>query len=137
MRYATEAMRPGQTRSAPPGAGEVGTHALLIFNYLGRDRFYRICPVFWSLAIEAQFYVVLPIACAAAGRLAGGGRRAVALVVGAFAAIGIASRAGEHASFSAHYPATSGLPTHVWLTSYLDLFAAGMARFQFGKNRGG
>ena len=136
VRYALEAIRPGGTRSSPPGLGNLASHALLVFNYGDRREFYGICGVFWSLAIEAQFYWLLPIVCAVAFRLGARGRWSGATPVLLFGAVGPVSRALESRYFVEHH-LSDALPRFVAVTSYLDLFAAGMALAVLSKADGG
>jgi peptidoglycan/LPS O-acetylase OafA/YrhL len=111
----------------PPRGANVLTHALLVFNFFDREDFLSINAVFWSLAIEAQFYVPLPLAAWAAAKLMGrGGWRAAAAVVVGFALTGLAARGFEHAR-TAGPSARENLPRFTTVFSYLDLFAAGMA----------
>ncbi len=70
--------------------------------------------VFWSLSIEAQFYLMFPLVAAIA-------RRAPLAVIGAMIAIAIAYRYSTAACCAGDYIRTQQLPT------YLDLFAIGMA----------
>ena len=109
------------TGTKPPGAWSVLAHVGLFFNYVPSIDFFSINPVFWSLAIEAQFYVLLPVACLAARRLKWGPW----VVPFAFAAVGIAARAIE---LRISYDLPPGV-TAVGFRSvfaYLDLFAFGM-----------
>lgn len=105
-----------------PSAGDMLRHALLVFNWGPPKEFKTINIVMWTLAIEAQFYVILPLVIALAHRIAPArGRAAAAAAVLAFFAVGLASRCAE-------YRATVGADERFRLPfSFLDLFAAGVA----------
>jgi len=96
-------------------------HVLLVFNWGDPAEFLDINIAMWTLAIEAQFYVILPLAAALAKKLgAGRGRQNALLVPLLFVIIGWASRSLE-------YSAT--LPGQLRFRlpfSFLDLFAMGM-----------
>lgn len=102
-----------------PTRGDILRHALLIFNWGRPTEFYTINIAMWTLAIEAQFYVILPIAAALAKRLGRGGPAAVLLVL-SFVAIGLVSRGLEY-SITAVGAVRFRLPF-----SFLDLFAMGI-----------
>ena len=82
-----------------PTFADVFLHVLLVFNWGDAAQFLAINIVMWTLAIEAQFYVILPIAAALARRLAPARGRLGALLVGlAFVLIGWVSRWLEYRS---------------------------------------
>ena len=126
VRFAMEALRPGGTRSRPPTLAGFTSHALLIFNYVDRKEFFAICGAFWTLAIEAQFYAILPIVGLLATWFGVCGRGSLLIFVALFGAIGPASRSLELRYFH-HQSLSNELPRFVALTSYLDMFAVGMA----------
>lgn len=104
-----------------PTLPDVLQHALLIFNWGAPENFFSINIVMWTLAIEAQFYVLLPVAVMLAYRFAPHRGRAIAAFVGlAFVAIGLVSRGTEYA-LTAPGDVRFRLPF-----SFLDLFAMGM-----------
>jgi peptidoglycan/LPS O-acetylase OafA/YrhL len=109
----------GHLRS--PSAGDLLRHVLLVFNWGPRAEFFTINIVVWTLVIEAQFYVILPIALALAKRLGQGrGHLGAWLVVVLFVTIGLLSRGLE-------YRATVGGEVRFRLPfSFLDLFAMGI-----------
>lgn len=113
MRFAGHLHRPTIT--------DIVLHVLLVFNWGDAAQFLAINIAMWTLAIEAQFYVLLPIAAGLAKRLVPArGRPAALLVVLAFVVVGWVSRSLE-------YCAT--LPDELRFRlpfSYLDLFATGM-----------
>ncbi len=49
------------TGSKVPSADNIVSHLFLVFNYGSDQEFFSINPVFWTLAIEVQFYLFLPI----------------------------------------------------------------------------
>ena len=96
-------------------------HALLVFNWGRPSDFLAINIVMWTLAIEAQFYVLLPLAAALAKKgLPGHGRASAWLLGLAFVVVGWISRVAE-------YWATKPGELRFRLPfSFLDLFAMGM-----------
>jgi peptidoglycan/LPS O-acetylase OafA/YrhL len=105
----------------PPALDDVLLHALLVFNWGAPAQFLAINIVMWTLAIETQFYVILPLAAGLARMLTPArGRLGVLLVVLAFVLIGLVSRGLE-------YGATPPGELRFRLPfSFLDLFAMGM-----------
>lgn len=105
----------------PPSFADVVLHVLLVFNWGDAAQFLAINIAMWTLAIEAQFYVLLPIAAGLAKRLAPTrGRMAVLLVGLTFVLVGWVSRWLEY---------RSTLPGDLRFRlpfSFLDLFATGM-----------
>jgi len=112
------------THTNAPSAFNILSHALMSFNYVSHINFFSINPVFWSLAIEAQFYLILPIACMTAVALTGSGRAgkqcASLLVVASFLVIGVASRTAENM-----FRDSADVRVRT-IFSYLDLFGWGM-----------
>ena len=49
------------SRLHPPSAHDMITHLLFAFNSADLREFFGINIAFWTLAIEAQFYVLLPL----------------------------------------------------------------------------
>jgi peptidoglycan/LPS O-acetylase OafA/YrhL len=113
MRFAGQLHRPTWT--------DVVLHVLLVFNWGDAAQFLAINIAMWTLAIEAQFYVILPVAAVIAKRLAPARGRLGALLVGfAFVLIAWLSRSLEY---------QSTLPGELRFRlpfSFLDLFATGM-----------
>jgi peptidoglycan/LPS O-acetylase OafA/YrhL len=104
-----------------PTFADVLLHVLLVFNWGDAAQFLAINIAMWTLAIEAQFYVILPIAAGLARRLTPARGRLGALLVGlAFALIGWVSRSLEF-----RWTVPGGLRFRLPF-SFLDLFAMGM-----------
>ncbi len=109
------------TKSNVPNAENIGTHFALIFNYFDKHFFFSINPVLWSLAIEAQFYIILPVFALVCRKAGFGALQSIALLFG----FGVVARSCEVFFFA---------PTHniavdvrfVSIFSFLDLFAFGM-----------
>lgn len=104
-----------------PTLRDVFLHLLLVFNWGTQADFLSINIAMWTLAIEAQFYVILPIAAAIAKRAvpASAGLGAVLMCV-TFVLVGWLSRAVEY-SWTLPGQLRFRLPF-----SFLDLFAMGM-----------
>lgn len=110
----------------PPGPGSFISHALLVFNFTDVTEFYRILAVFWSLAIEAQFYAVLPLGVMLARRVfPERGRLAAWSVVIGFIVTGLAIRGLEYVGTSDSISAQIN-PRFRTVFAYLDMFGAGM-----------
>jgi peptidoglycan/LPS O-acetylase OafA/YrhL len=98
----------------------------LIFNYFDRYDYFAINASFWSLAIEMQFYFILPLVvwltmrCSRAGRSRAVGFACIFLVVG------IASRAFETSYVDHGNPHAIAQIRIKWASSHLDLFGAGI-----------
>jgi peptidoglycan/LPS O-acetylase OafA/YrhL len=108
-----------------PDATNLVTHLLLAFNYSRASYYYSINAVYWSLAIEAQFYVLLPIAAILARSVVRSkAGSAMALVVG-MASIGVLARAAEVIGIGPRAGAEEVRFTTIF--AHLDWFAAGMA----------
>jgi peptidoglycan/LPS O-acetylase OafA/YrhL len=110
----------------PPGWLHLVACAGLVFNYFDRFDFFAINGTFWSLAIEIQFYLVLPLIFLAVLRTLPASRARVFWFALIFVSVGIASRAFE-AQFINHIdPRAIAHIRFKWITSYLDLFGAGI-----------
>lgn len=104
-----------------PTFNEVMLHVLLVFNWGDPVHFLAINIAMWTLAIETQFYVIMPIAAGIAKRSAPvRGRLGALSTVLAFVLIGWVSRGLEYGATSPPDPRFR-LPF-----SFLDLFAMGM-----------
>ena len=113
-------------RNQPPSVGLVLEHALFVTNYdfrAGVPVFYRINAVFWTLAVEAQFYLLLPILAFRARALSPiRPLFAACLPIALCIAIGPCARSVEFAFTDA-----GTAPRFRTLPSFLDLFGWGMA----------
>ena len=97
-----------------PGIAAItfGEHLLFVNNFTN-DPLGMVNSVFWTLAIEVQFYVVFPLLARAA-------RRAPLATVGAMIACAVAFRYWSASCCLLQETATRQLP------GYLDVFGAGM-----------
>jgi len=111
------------THTNPPNVESVVSHIFLYFNYLPRINFLGINGVYWTLAIEIQFYLLLPLICMATARAAAAlglkGGAAAFLVPCVFVAVGLASRTVEVFLWNDVIRVRS-------VFAYLDLFGFGM-----------
>jgi peptidoglycan/LPS O-acetylase OafA/YrhL len=109
----------------PPDAENFLTHLGLVFNYWPAIDFYSINVVFWTLAIEVQFYLLLPL-LVLAGRALGRtpstrAMAAVALTLG----VGVVGRTTEWSLWPELYGEGAAVKCRS-VFSYLDLFGWGM-----------
>jgi peptidoglycan/LPS O-acetylase OafA/YrhL len=110
------------THTHPPPVSDVLLRLSLAFNYAKGAAFFAINPVFWSLAVEAQFYILLPLACwLCLLFIPRNGARAALAVVLLFLVVGVLSRAAEIASTT-----SDDAVRFRSVTSFLDMFAFGM-----------
>lgn len=111
------------TKSGVPSAGNIVSHAFLVFNYGPGDWFFSINDVFWTLAVEAQFYVLLPLSVWTFLCLKQLLKVEVhpQLVVLVFLICGVASRILEILSSERSTPVAFSS-----IFSYLDMFSGGM-----------
>ncbi|MCU1406321.1 MAG: Acyltransferase 3 [Glaciihabitans sp.] len=107
-----------------PSALELIARITLTFNYKSDVNFFGVNSVYWSLAIEAQFYLVLPLMCRAAAKCTG--RQSPWLLPAILIAAGVGARCAEHVLLAGLYVGNVDHVTFRSLLSYLDLFAFGM-----------
>ena len=111
----------------PPDASTIVAHALMVFNYCPGENFFRINGVFWTLMIEAQFYLFLPfVLCAFRAAFPTRGRQIAWLVIVLFLATGPLARAFEFHLVDAQGAPIGGVRFRS-LFSFLDMFGFGMA----------
>ena len=114
------------THTKPPSAVDLLSRICLYFNYVRRIDLYSFNAVYWTLAIEAQFYVLVPL-LAFPLYLTRGRRRLVTAFtyVGIFLFVCIVSRALEVHADAWAYPGNSVVRFRT-VFSFLDLFGLGM-----------
>jgi peptidoglycan/LPS O-acetylase OafA/YrhL len=110
----------------PPTFGNCVAHYLLIFNYCDRYDFFSINNVIWSLAIEIQFYFVLPLVAWIVSRLPESGGAKGWIFSLSLVLLGVGSRWFECRFINHYNPDATSLVRFKWATSYLDLFAIGI-----------
>ncbi len=110
-----------------PDLQNILLRAGLVFNYSDYYDYFAINPGFWSLAVEMQFYLLLPWAAWLLMRALGAGK-ARALSFGLlFVGVGILSRGFGRAHFMQHFDAHAVAQVRFkWVTSHLDLFGVGI-----------
>ena len=112
----------------PPTITSFLLHASFAFNFASEKEFFAINVIFWTLAIEAQFYVIMP-AIVAMVRFGNklNSHASVAIIIAVFICIGVTSRTLEFITTQGN--TVEALPTvrFRFVSSYLDLFAMGMA----------
>ncbi|MFI5273677.1 MAG: acyltransferase family protein [Ktedonobacterales bacterium] len=124
------------TYLTPSGLLNVGLHALLLHNFDPATDM-GIQGVFWTMAVEAQFYVVLPLLALLLARTTGTRGSLPRLLLGIAAlALGFVVVRELEGVVAAHFAVLSGhapgivtlllLATHGAQGHYLETFAAGM-----------
>jgi peptidoglycan/LPS O-acetylase OafA/YrhL len=101
----------------PPSLNNITHHLFLVFNYSDPSNFFSIGVVFWSLAIEVQFYLLMPWIA----RM----RSALGMIL-LFILVGPISRWIEFNYFSSTVLGTDELVRFRSVFSFLDLFGYGM-----------
>jgi peptidoglycan/LPS O-acetylase OafA/YrhL len=114
------------THTKSPPIGNLLSHAALVFNYFSRTDFFSINPVLWSLAVEMQFYLLMPLLILLIVALcrAAPGRAALAVPL-VFIGIGIVSRTIE-VIFVNPAATAQDLVRYRSVFSFLDCFGMGM-----------
>jgi len=109
-----------------PDWENVVLRAVLLFNYVDRYDYFAINGGFWSLAVEMQFYLLLPLAVWLVMRLLPAGTpRAIWFAV-FFIGLGVVSRIFEVAYIDHDHPSAVAHIRFKWATSHLDLFGVGI-----------
>lgn len=110
------------THTNVPSAGNVLIHLFLVNNLVPDKDFYSINGVYWTLAAEMQFYVLLPLLALLVKRVSPVGPQAVRRLILLFFLIGIVARTLEFSYFQSIGNAIKFKS----IFSFLDFFAAGM-----------
>jgi peptidoglycan/LPS O-acetylase OafA/YrhL len=108
-----------------PAPRAVLERASLLFNNDPGANFFAINSVYWSLAIELQFYLLLPLLALAGHRWVGARRGPVAVALAALA-VGVLTRWAEVRFLPWPLPGNPDNVRFRSLFAYLDLFAFGM-----------
>ena len=110
-----------------PSVHDLISHLLFAFNSADQREFFGINVAFWTLAIEAQFYVLLPLLTLVVYRLCK--RQAIVAMFATatlFLLLGLSSRALELSrTTGADFTNQPAVRFHT-VFSFLDLFAGGM-----------
>ncbi|MFB8791494.1 MAG: acyltransferase [Potamolinea sp.] len=115
------------SKSHPPEPFNIFTHLILISNYLGSKNFFSINAVFWTLTIEAQFYLLLPLTTLIVYKLTNKEpRKSLIITVLLMLFIGVIARATEFFLFDYSSPEFPNPVRFRSVFSFLDLFGFGM-----------
>jgi peptidoglycan/LPS O-acetylase OafA/YrhL len=97
----------------------------LYFNYLDMTDLFAIHAALWTLAVEIQFYVVLPFASLLALSLFKDWKQATVGLGILFVLVGLISRSYEILFVNHWWPSVT-IVRFKWVFSYLDLFGVGI-----------
>lgn len=110
----------------PPDWQNILLRAGLVFNYVDHYDYFAINNGLWTLAIEIQFYLLLPLIAWLCLRCLRPRQSRALMFAVSFLVVGILSRAFE-SSFIDHTGANAiAVIRFKWVTSHLDLFGAGI-----------
>ena len=119
------------THTNIPSLPNIVRHIFLVFNYSSEKDFFSINPVLWSLAIESQFYLLLPLCVYLARRIWKPSQysphKSVVVLLCLFFITGIVSRGLEFHHFYALQPRSISVLKFRSIFSFLDMFSIGMA----------
>ncbi len=115
------------SKSHPPEPFNIFTHLILISNYLGSKNFFSINAVFWTLTIEAQFYLLLPLTTLIVYKLTKKEpNKSLVITVLLMLCIGVIARTTEFFLFDYSSPEFPNPVRFRSVFSFLDLFSFGM-----------
>jgi peptidoglycan/LPS O-acetylase OafA/YrhL len=97
----------------------------LYFNYLDMTDLFAIHAALWTLAVEIQFYLVLPIASLLVLSLLRDWKSATVALGVLFVVVGLISRSYEILFVNHWFPSVT-IVRFKWVFSYLDLFGIGI-----------
>jgi peptidoglycan/LPS O-acetylase OafA/YrhL len=114
------------THEHVPTARTLWTHVFMVFNSANPREFFGINGAFWTLAIESQFYVLLPIIATLVYRLVRHPTRAIFATPLFCVAIGLICRGAELSHTTGPGMPDGPVIRFHLVYSFLDLFGAGM-----------
>ena len=109
----------------PPDALNILSRIGLYFNYLDMSDFFAINAALWTLAVEIQFYLVLPVVALLVLSFIKDWKSATIALGIAFVIVGVLSRSYE-ILFVNHWWHSVSIVRFKWVFSYLDLFGIGI-----------
>lgn len=113
------------SRTNAPSALDFLSRVGLYFNYLDMTDLFATHAALWTLAVELQFYLVLPIASLLMLSFFKGWKRATVGLGILFVVVGLISRSYEILFVNHWWPSVT-IVRFKWVFSYLDLFGAGI-----------
>lgn len=113
------------TGKNPPDVLDILSRVGLFFNYLDMSDFFAINAALWTLAVELQFYLVLPVAALLALSFIREWKSATVALGIVFVIVGVLSRSYEILFVNHWWPSVS-MVRFKWVFSYLDLFGIGI-----------
>jgi peptidoglycan/LPS O-acetylase OafA/YrhL len=116
----------------PPYVSEILSRVGLYFNYLDMTDFFAIHAALWTLAVEIQFYLILPIASLLILSVIKEPKFAPIALGILFVIIGLVSRSYE-ILFVNHWWPSASIVRFKWVFSYLDLFGIGILLYSVEK----
>ena len=108
-----------------PSVADFLSRVGLYFNYLDMTDLFAIHAALWTLAVEIQFYLVLPIASLLVLGFIKDWKSATVALGLLFVAVGLISRSYEILFVNHWWPSVT-IVRFKWVFSYLDLFGIGI-----------
>ncbi len=120
------------THQKLPDTFNLITHALLVFNYFPSIDIYSINGVFWTLAIEAQYYLLLPLIVLLVTKVFRFKQgKAVITIIAIFLLVGVMGRLIEFHIWE-NQPRTLAFVRFRTVFSFMDMFGFGMLTAYLG-----